>query len=101
MGLIKKVGETLAGVGERVDRAGESVLSGVGYRARSGVLRSRIDSLRVPELSSTRIRTPQAGADAPKQREVRQVSPTRAPATAKAAAPETSLDLNSITFKGG
>ena len=98
MGLIKKVGETLAGVGERVDKAGESMLSGVGYRARSGVLRSRIDSLRTPKLSTTRIRTPNVEASQP--REVRKVSPSRSP-TAKATAPADGIDLGSISFKGG
>ena len=50
MGIIKRVGEAITGIGERTERAGQGMLSSIGYRSRSHALRSRIESLKVPEL---------------------------------------------------
>ena len=54
MGIIKKVGEAIANVGERFDRATSTIGTGMGYRSRSHALRSRIDSLSIPKVLSSR-----------------------------------------------
>jgi len=66
MGIIKKVGEIISDVGERIDRAGASVMSGVGYRSRTHALRSRIDSLPVPRVGGAKARA-QARAKVPRK----------------------------------
>ena len=54
MGIITRVGEMVTGMGERVDRAGASMMSGVGYRSRTHALRTRIDSLPIPRIGGRR-----------------------------------------------
>ncbi len=72
MGIIKKVGEVISDVGERLDRAGASVMSGAGYRSRTHALRSRIDSLPVPRVSGKK--KARAKTSAYKRRQTREVS---------------------------
>ena len=54
MGIIKKIGEAITNVGERFDRATSTIGTGMGYRSRSHALRSRIDSLSIPKVGSSR-----------------------------------------------
>lgn len=71
MGIIKKVGEIISDVGERIDRAGASVMSGVGYRSRTHALRARIDSLPVPRVGGAKARAKARAAAPRKARETK------------------------------
>ena len=93
MGIIKRVGEMVTGMGERVDRAGASMMSGVGYRSRTHALRARIDSLPIPRIGGRR--TGGNYSPAPASREAR----TRPVTVEEPSASVPSTYNGEITFK--
>ncbi|MDP6416127.1 MAG: hypothetical protein QGG54_14040 [Gammaproteobacteria bacterium] len=100
MGIIRRVGEAITGVGERTERAGQSMLSSLGYRSRSHALRSRIESLKVPQLAARKQKAK------PRTRDGTVVSTRRARAAAyqKSTSSDTAsgnANTTEIVFRGG
>jgi hypothetical protein len=81
MGIIKRVGEMVTGMGERVDRAGASMMSGVGYRSRTHALRTRIDSLPIPRIGGRRKGSNYSPAPASREARTRPVAAEEPPAS--------------------
>ena len=79
MGIIKKVGEAITNVGERFDRATSTIGTGMGYRSRSHALRSRIDSLSIPKVGSSRrqVRRVNAAPAARRRQTPQQATPSQ------------------------